>query len=101
MLGRNNSPYVKQQYALFLQRKKKLDLAWEQIDQAYTDCKKKIFSIANTHAIIMFEKNMEIKTNALNQVNSVLQSGEYILYRGTYRELRNLQDELKIISEYI
>lgn len=61
LLERNNSPYVKQQYALFLQRKKKLDLAWEQIDQAYTDCKKKIFSIANTHAIIMFEKNMEIK----------------------------------------
>lgn len=137
LLERNNSPYVKQQYALFLQRKKKLDLAWEQIDQAYTDCKKKIFSIANTHAIIMFEKNMEIKwkddeelvllkriiensfstlefcitqdiranyhvityarhainyydkfktddytgnyiTNALSQVNSVLQSGEYI-----------------------
>ena len=159
LLERNNSPYVKQQYALFLQRKKKLDLAWEQIDQAYTDCKKKIFSIANTHAIIMFEKNMEIKwkddeelvllkriiensfstlefcitqdiranyhvityarhainyydkfktddytgnyiTNALSQVNSVLQSGEYI-YRGTFRELKNLQSELKMISEYV
>lgn len=159
LLERNNSPYVKQQYALFLQRKKKLDLAWEQIDQAYTDCKKKIFSIANTHAIIMFEKNMEIKwkddeelvllkriiensfstlefcitqdiranyhvityarhainyydkfktddytgnyiTNALSQVNSVLQSGEYI-YIGTFRELKNLQSELKMISEYV
>lgn len=159
LLERNNSPYVKQQYALFLQRKKKLDLAWEQIDQAYTDCKKKIFSIANTHAIIMFEKNMEIKwkdneelellkrtiensfstlefcitqdiranyhvityarhainyydkfktddytggyiTNALSQVNSVLQSGEYI-YRGTFRELKNLHSELKRISEYV
>lgn len=159
LLEKNNSPYVKQQYALFLQRKKRLDLAWEQIDQAYTDCKKKIFSIANTHAIIMFEKNMEIKwkdneelmllkrtiensfstlefcitqdiranyhiityarhainyyekfktddyaggyiTNALSQVNSVLKSGEYI-YRGTFRELKNLQGELKVISEYI
>lgn len=159
LLGRNNSPYIKQQYALFLQRKKRLDLAWEQIDQAYTDCKKKIFSIANTHAIIMFEKNMEIKwkddkelvllkhtiensfstlefcitqdiranyhvityarhaisyyekfkvddyagvyiTNALNQINSVLESGEYI-YKQTFRELKNLQGELKMISEYV
>ena len=159
LLERNNSPYVKQQYALFLQRKKRLDLAWEQIDQAYTDCKKKIFSIANTHAIIMFEKNMEIKwkddkelmllkhtiensfstlefcitqdiranyhvityarhainyyekfkaddfasvyiINALNQINSVLESGEYI-YRGTFRELKNLQNDLKTISQYI
>ncbi len=159
LLGRNNSPYVKQQYALFLLRKKRLDLAWEQIDQAYTDCKKKIFSIANTHAIIMFEKNMEIKwkddkellllkntiensfstlefcitqdvranyhvityarhavsyyekfriddyagvyvTNALKQINAVLESGEYI-YRGTYRELKSLQSELKAIGKYI
>ncbi len=29
LLGRNNFPYVKQQYALFLQRKTRLDLAWE------------------------------------------------------------------------
>ena len=54
----NKSPYIRHQYALFLQRKKEYDLAWSQIDQAYTESKKKIFSIANTHAIIMFERNI-------------------------------------------
>lgn len=58
VLKNNSSPYIRHQYALFLQRKNQYDLAWEQIDQAYTESKKKIFSIANTHAIIMFEKNM-------------------------------------------
>ena len=54
----NKSPYVRHQYALFLQRKNEYDLAWKQIDQAYTESKKKIFSIVNTHAIIMFEMNI-------------------------------------------
>lgn len=58
VLKNNKSPYIRQQYALFLQRKKEYDLAWKQIDQAYTESKKKIFSIANTHAIIMFEMNI-------------------------------------------
>lgn len=63
ILEKNNSPYVRHQYALFLQRKKEYELAWEQIDQAYTESGKKIFSIANTHAIIMFEKNINYKTD--------------------------------------
>lgn len=63
ILENNSSPYIRHQYALFLQRKNQYDLAWEQIDQAYTESKKKIFSIANTHAIIMFEKNM---SNGIN-----------------------------------
>lgn len=66
VLRNNKSPYVRHQYALFLQRKKEYDLAWKQIDQAYTESKKKIFSIANTHAIIMFEMNIisEASNNA-------------------------------------
>ncbi|MGN1167801.1 MAG: SIR2 family protein [Lachnospiraceae bacterium] len=58
VLKNNKSPYVRHQYALFLQRKGEYNLAWKQIDQAYTESKKKIFSIANTHAIIMFEMNI-------------------------------------------
>lgn len=61
ILQQNKSPYVRHQYAIFLQRKNDIDLAWEQIDRAYTECQKKIFSIANTHAIIMFEKNMLVE----------------------------------------
>lgn len=60
LLQQNRSPYIRHQYAIFLQRKGSIDLAWEQIDRAYTECQKKIFSIANTHAIIMFEKNMAV-----------------------------------------
>ncbi len=61
IMSLNNSPYVKHQYALFLQRKHDISEAWIQIDQAYTDCSGKIFTIANTHAIILFEKNIGVK----------------------------------------
>lgn len=61
LLLQNSNPYVRHQYSIFLQRKGDINLAWEQIDRAYTECQKKIFSIANTHAIIMFEKNMAVE----------------------------------------
>ncbi|MED9902576.1 MAG: SIR2 family protein [Lachnospiraceae bacterium] len=61
LLIQNRSPYVRHQYSIFLQRKGDIDLAWDQIDRAHTECQKKIFSIANTHAIIMFEKNMAVE----------------------------------------
>lgn len=155
----NQSPYIRHQYALFLQRKNLYDPAWKQIDQAYTESRKKIFSIANTHAIIMFEKNINNKKNnenelvlmkntidksfstleycitqdvwvnyhvltysrhairyyerfgideyteqyidsALNQLDTILTSGEYI-FRGTLRELKNLQKELGEIKQII
>lgn len=155
ILENNQSPYIRHQYALFLQRKNRIDLAWQQIDQSYTDSKKKIFSIANTHAIILFEMNMGIQISegrdlgllkstieksfstlefcitqdvrvnyhvltyarnairyyerfgddeyaeqyiksALNQLNIILTSGEYI-FRGIFRELKNLQSELSNI----
>lgn len=56
----NDSPYIKHQFALFLQRKNDIDMAWRVIDQANTDCSGKIFTIANTHAMIMFEKNIGV-----------------------------------------
>ncbi len=58
MLTINDSPFVKHQYAIFYLRKKKYDKAWELIDQAYTESEKKVFTIANTHAVILFEKNI-------------------------------------------
>lgn len=54
----NRSAFVKHQYAIFLMRKKQYDLAWNQIDQAYTESEKKVFTIANTHAVILFEMNI-------------------------------------------
>lgn len=61
LLLQNSNPYVRHQYSIFLQRKGDINLAWEQIDRAHTECQKNIFSIANTHAIIMFEKNMAVE----------------------------------------
>lgn len=61
LLLQNSNPYVRHQYSIFLQRKGDINLAWEQIDRAHTECQKKIFSISNTHAIIMFEKNMAVE----------------------------------------
>ena len=61
LLLQNSNPYVRHQYSIFLQRKGDINLAWEQIDRAHTEYQKKIFSIANTHAIIMFEKNMAVE----------------------------------------
>lgn len=61
LLLQNSNPYVRHQYSIFLQRKGDMNLAWEQIDRAHTECQKKVFSIANTHAIIMFEKNMAVE----------------------------------------
>ena len=159
ILENNKSPYIRHQYALFLQRKGEYELAWEQIDQAYTESNKKIFSIANTHAIIMFEKNMRNKINAgtdiillkntieksfatleycitkdvrvnyhvltyarnairyyekfgldeyaeqyinsaVNQLEIILSSGEYI-FRGTLKELISLKKDLLEIKEII
>lgn len=62
----NKSPFVKHQYAIFLLRKKQFDLAWKQIDQAYTESEKKVFTIANTHAVIMFEMNIGAEANSDN-----------------------------------
>lgn len=69
LLLRNKNPYVRHQYSIFLLRKMDINLAWEQIDRAYTDCQKKIFSIANTHAIIMFEKNMAVEAKNEKELN--------------------------------
>ena len=68
LLINNKSPYIRHQYALFLQRKGRIDLAWTQINAAYTESKKKIFSIANTHAIIMFELNISNDTKDVEQL---------------------------------
>lgn len=61
IIQKNSSPYVKQQFALFLYRKNDIVNAWKVIDNAYTQCNGKIFTIANTHAVILFNKNIDSK----------------------------------------
>lgn len=68
LMSIDNSAFVKHQYAIFLLRKKKYDLAWIMIDQAYTESEKKVFSIANTHAVILFEMNIEALATTPEQI---------------------------------
>ena len=68
MFSINRSAFVKHQYAIFLLRKKRYDLAWNQIDQAYTESEKKVFTIANTHAVILFEMNIGAEVNSEEEV---------------------------------
>lgn len=54
-----NNPYVLQQGALYLAQKQQYDLAFEWIDRAINMTDDKYFSIRNTHAIILFNANIE------------------------------------------
>lgn len=58
------NPYVLQQGALYLAFKKKFTLAFEWIDKAITQTNNRYFSIRNSHAIILFDANIN------NQIDS-------------------------------
>ncbi len=53
-----HNPYVLQQGALYLAYKKKFTTAFEWIDRAITQTNDKYFSIRNSHAIILFDANI-------------------------------------------
>ena len=59
LLRKDNRAYNKQQYALFLKRNHLDNEAWKYIDDAYIQCDGKIYSIVNTHAMILFENNID------------------------------------------
>lgn len=53
------NPYVLQQGALYLAQKKQYDLAFQWIDRAISLTDDHFFSIRNSHAIILFNANIE------------------------------------------
>lgn len=55
------NPYVLQQGALYLAQKKKFTEAFHWIDKAITQTNNKYFSIRNSHAIILFDANINSK----------------------------------------
>ncbi|MBF1646039.1 MAG: SIR2 family protein [Prevotella sp.] len=59
----NKNPYVLQQGALYLSSKQKYQEAFDWIDKAKILTNDRQFSIRNSHAIIMFEANYNIKTD--------------------------------------
>jgi hypothetical protein len=56
---RDTSPYLLQQAALYLAHKKRYSEAFSMIDEALVRGGHKIFSIRNSHAIILFRANIE------------------------------------------
>ncbi len=56
--ARDRSPYVLQQGALYLSRKRRAREAFEWIDKAVTDTGGKVWSIRNSHAVILFRANI-------------------------------------------
>ena len=55
----NRNPYVLQQGALYLSQKRRYDDAFVWIDRAISMTDDKYFSIRNSHAVIMFNANIE------------------------------------------
>lgn len=86
----SDSPYAKHQFALFLQRKKDIDMAWRVIDQANTDCGGKIFTIANTHAMILFEKNIGVRCEIekVQELKEILNRSFETLYYCVTKDVR-------------
>jgi hypothetical protein len=74
------NPYVLQQGALYLSQKKKYTEAFFWIDKAITQTKDRYFSIRNSHAIILFEANINSKEES-DQIRSQLDKSMSILER--------------------
>lgn len=73
-----NNPYVLQQGALYLALKKKFNTAFEWIDRAITQTNNKYFSIRNSHAIILFDANINNTEDNLGIRNQLDNSMEIL-----------------------
>jgi hypothetical protein len=65
-------PFIKHQYALYLSRNHKVNSAWRIIEEAYNDTSGRIFSINNTHAMFLFERNIDKDEDEYGTVESML-----------------------------
>jgi len=61
---RDGSPFMLQQAALYLSRKKQHGEAFTMIDRAIVESENRKWSIRNSHAIIMFRANIELSDKA-------------------------------------
>jgi|WetSurMetagenome_2_1015567.scaffolds.fasta_scaffold00675_13 hypothetical protein len=74
------NPYILQQGALYLMQKRKFTEAFYWIDKAITMTNNKYFSIRNSHAIILFEANINSKEES-REIRSQLDKSMGILDR--------------------
>lgn len=98
------NPFVLQQCALYLLRKKKYSEAAIKIDKALQISKIRIFSIENTHAIILFKANINTKSMD-SQTREILDKSMNILkkcyqddQRKTYHAIVFAEQSLEYFS---
>lgn len=84
----NENPYVLQQGALFLSKKKQYQEAFKWIDKAINSTNNKYFSIRNSHAIILFDANYELELN--NMVEEQLDRSMEILHKCYHDDSRKI-----------
>ena len=75
----DESPYLKQQCALYLASKRQFVEAFRWIDDAMSSSKKEIFSIKNSHAIILFKANIFSSNEDENTIRQTLMHSMDIL----------------------
>lgn len=83
------NPYVLQQGALYLAQKKKYTEAFYWIDKAITQTNNKYFSIRNSHAIILFDANINSKDEN-DEVRNQLDNSMEILEKCITNDKRKL-----------
>lgn len=98
MLSYDDSPYIKQQFAIYLMNKNKFTMAFNMIDRAIGETGGKNFSIRNTHAIILFKANINKDPNDPNVFNSIAESMD-ILSKCYHSDKRKLY-HVKVYSEH-
>ncbi len=78
LYARDRSPFLLQQGALYLSYKHRFTEAFSWIDQAVTETAGRVFSIRNSHAIILFKANIGASSNDDTVVRTLRQSMEIL-----------------------
>ena len=68
-----DDPFISHQFSLYLYRKHDIDYAWRIIEEAFNDTKGRIYSINNTHAMFLFERNIDKDEDEHGTVENMLE----------------------------
>jgi hypothetical protein len=102
----DKTPFILQQCALYLLKKKKYTEAALKIDKAIQISKTRIFSIENTHAIILFKanigsENLDIQTkDILDRSMQILKKCYQDDQRKTYHAITFAEQSLEYFSRF-
>jgi tetratricopeptide (TPR) repeat protein/energy-coupling factor transporter ATP-binding protein EcfA2 len=102
----DKNPFLLQQCSLYLLRKKRYSEAALKIDRALQTSYKRIFSIENTHAIILFKANINLSSNdpsiraTLDRSMEILKECYNEDQRKTYHALTFAEQSIDYFSKY-